>query len=107
MNTKERWKRYPGEVGVAFDQFLNAIIPPFWTLSYADETMSARLYRGYAKRRIVGRLVMPPVDAFFAIWQGPDEEVNEAAGRVIYGHCERAYWKEKLRRNNHPEYRDE
>jgi hypothetical protein len=35
-----------------------------------------------------------------------DEEVNEVTGRPIAGHCERAYWKEVLRRNLPVEYSD-
>lgn len=106
MNARQRWLAYPRQIGIAFDQFVNAIIPPFFTVSWADETMSARLFRGHRDGKIVGRVVMPPVDAVFALWQGPDEEVNRVAGRVVTSHCERAYWKEKLRRDHHPEYRD-
>lgn len=101
-----RWPGYPRQIAIAFDQFLNAIIPPFFTVSWADETMSARLYRGWRDRKIVGRLLMPLVDAFFGLWQGPDPEVIRIAGREIRSHCHGAYWKEKIRRDHHPEYRE-
>jgi hypothetical protein len=106
VNAKQRWAAYPRQVAIALDQFLNAIIPPFFTVSWADETMSARLFRGWRDKKIVGRLVKPPVDAFFALWQKPDPEVTKLAGREIHSHCEGAYWKEKIRRDNHPEYRE-
>ena len=38
------------------------------------------------------------------LWQKPDDEVNAKAGRVIAAHCERAFWKEVLRRELPPEY---
>ena len=106
MNARQRWAAYPRQIAIAFDQFLNAIIPPFFTVSWDDETMSARLYLGWRDRKIVGRLVKPLVDAVFGLWQGPDPEVTKIAGREIHSHCERAYWKEKIRRDHHPEYRD-
>lgn len=49
---------------------------------------------------------MPKVDWVFSLFQGPDEEIAKIAGRVIHSHCEGAYWKEKIRRDHHPEYRD-
>lgn len=104
MKAVQRWKAYPQQVGIAFDQFINALIPPLYTLSYADETMSARLYRGARRGRLAGRLLIGFVDFLFA-WQGEDESVNAAAGKRVTGHCERAYWKEKLRRGLPPEYR--
>jgi hypothetical protein len=106
VNAWERWAAYPRQVAIALDQLFNSLIPPFFTVSWADETMSARLFRGWRDKKIVGRLVKPPVDAFFALWQKPDPEVTKLAGRVVYSHCEGAYFKEKLRRDNHPEYRD-
>lgn len=106
MNAREHWAAYPRQVAIAVDQFANALIPPFFTVSWADETMSARLYRGWRDRKIVGRLVKPAVDAFFALFQKPDPEVTKLAGREVRSHCEGAYWKEMIRRDNHPEYRD-
>ena len=89
---RERWLTYPQQVGIAFDQLLNAIIPPYITLSYADETMSARIWRGHRDGRIVGTVLMPLVDLCFR-WQG------------FTNHCERAYQKEIERRSMPPEYR--
>lgn len=107
ITTLQRWLAYPRQVSIAFDQFINALIPPFITLSYADETMSARIYRGDRRGRIIGRVLMPPTDRFFAIWQTSDPEIDQkyGDGRSITGHCERAYYKEIERRGLPPEYR--
>jgi len=86
---------------IAVDQLLN-VFPCF---GYADETLSARAFRAWRKNRIMGRLLMPVIDALF-FWQEQDDEVNATAGRAIAGHCERAFWKEKLRRSLPPEYRE-
>lgn len=91
MTAWERWTQYPQQVFIAADQLVNALIPPFGALSYADETLSARTYRAARDRRIMGRLFMPFIDLLFR-WQGP-------------GHCKNAYLKEVLRRNLPPEYR--
>jgi hypothetical protein len=104
-SARPRWREYVRQLALVFDQVANTLIPPFFTVSYADETMSARLYRGARRGRIVGRLVMPLVDWVFALWQRPDPTIVDAAGVPIVGHCERAYHKEILRRNFPPEYR--
>lgn len=88
------------ELFIVCDQVVNVL-----TGGYAEETLSARAFRAHRKARLLGRLLMPPIDWLFA-WQGQDEEVNQAAGRVIDAHCERAYWKEVLRRDSDPDYRD-
>lgn len=93
MNALDRWKRYPQEIFIACDQLLNALIPPVFTLSYADETLSARTWRAAKRGRLVGRLMLPVIDALF-FWQGP-------------GHCRNAYAKEVERRGLPPEYRAE
>jgi hypothetical protein len=87
------------QVFIVIDQVFNVL-----TGGWADETMSARAYRTFAKGRIFGRIFMPPIDALFS-WQKPDPEVNMLAGKTITRHCERAFWKEILRRDNAPEYR--
>lgn len=74
-------------------------------VAFADETLSAHAHRALQRGRVWGLLMRPLVDAMF-FWQKPDEQVNQAAGRVVSSHCERAYWKERLRRNLPPEYRD-
>lgn len=72
---------------------------------YADETLSAHAWRAYADRKFWGRLFMPPIDLLF-LWQRQDREVNDRVGRSVDGHCERAFYKEALRREMPPEYRD-
>lgn len=104
MKAKERWLRYPQQIFIGMDQFLNALIPPFWTLSFADESLSARTWRAAKRGKRIGSFFLPIIDAFF-FWQSDDAEVNALAGRIVSGHCERAYFKEKLRRDNAPEYR--
>ena len=77
---------------IAFDQLLNALIPPLdGTVSYADETLSARCYRAHRDGRIFGKLFMRPIDLMF-FWQGPN-------------HCRNAYIKEFERKNFPDEYR--
>lgn len=93
MTAWERWKLYPQQVLIAVDQLANALIPPFLTLSYADETLSARTYRAAKRGKIVGRLAMPVIDLMF-LWQTRD-------------HCRWAYIKEMERRNLPPEYREQ
>ena len=90
---------FPRQLAIAFDQSVNALAG-----GWADESLSARAYRGWAKHRRFGMLFMPVIDWLFS-WQSPDAEVNKAAGSIIARHCERAYWKEILRRDNAPEYR--
>jgi len=86
------WAQYPGQAFIAFDQLLNALIPPWGgTLSYADETLSARCYRAHRDGKLFGKLLMPPINLLFC-WQGPD-------------HCKNAWRKEIDRRNLPPEYR--
>lgn len=88
----QAWAQYPQQVFIAVDQLLNAIIPPWGgTLSYADETLSARSYRAYRDGKLWGKLTMPPIDLLFW-WQGPD-------------HCKNAWRKEHDRRGLPPEYR--
>jgi hypothetical protein len=90
---------FPRQLAIAADQVVNVLL-----LGWADESLSARAYRAYVKGRWFGRFSMPLIDKLF-FWQKPDWEVNKKAGRVIYGHCERAFYKEILRRDNSPEYR--
>jgi hypothetical protein len=91
MTTWERWKLYPQHVFIAVDQLLNALIPPVITLSWPDETLSARIYRAAKRGRIVGTFLLPIVDFLF-LWQ-------------TRNHCYLAYQKEMERRNLPPEYR--
>ena len=86
------WAQYPQQLFIAADQLLNALIPPIdGTVSYADETLSARCYRAHRDGKIMGRLFMPLIDLLF-FWQGP-------------GHCRNAYIKEFERKNYPEEYR--
>ena len=85
-------KAYGGQVFIALDQLANALIPPLdGTVSYADETLSARAYRAHRDGKILGKLFMRPIDLLF-FWQGPD-------------HCKNAYIKEFARKNYPDEYR--
>ena len=85
-------KAYVVQVFIAVDQLLNALIPPLdGTLSYADETLSARCYRAHRDGKIMGRVFMPLIDLLF-FWQG-------------HGHCKNAYIKEFERKNYPEEYR--
>ena len=85
-------KAYGVQCFIAFDQLFNALIPPIdGTVSYADETLSARCYRAHRDGRIFGKLFMRPIDLLF-FWQGPN-------------HCKNAYIKEFERHNYPDEYR--
>ncbi|MCO4240833.1 hypothetical protein ACFOW3_13355 [Acidovorax facilis] len=82
---------YLQQIFIALDQLANALIPPLdGTISYADETLSARSYRAWRDGKILGRLTMKPINLLF-IWQGPD-------------HCKNAYTKEFERKNYPSEY---
>lgn len=85
-------KAYGVQIFIAVDQLCNALIPPIdGTLSYADETLSARSYRAHRDGKLLGRITMPIIDALFW-WQGPD-------------HCYHAYRKEIERKQYPAEYR--
>ena len=87
----EAWAQYPQQLFIAADQLLNALIPPIdGTVSWADETLSARAYRAHRDGKILGKLFMRPIDLLF-FWQGP-------------GHCKNAYIKEFSRKNYPSEY---
>ncbi|MDB5975147.1 MAG: hypothetical protein JWR07_1907 [Nevskia sp.] len=103
--SRPRWRAYPVEVWVAVDRLANAVIPPFLSLSYADETMSARIWRAARKGRIVGRALLTPVDFMFS-WQAPDPAFADIDGAPIRSHCHRAYLKEKRKFYLPVEYRD-
>lgn len=82
---------YGQQVFLALDQLANALIPPLdGTVSYADETLSARCYRAHRDGKVFGRLFMRPIDLLF-FWQGRD-------------HCRNAYVKEFERKNYPSEY---
>ena len=84
---------YLVQIFLALDQLANALIPPLdGTISYADETLSARAWRTWRDDQHLGFLRWP-IDALFA-WQEWD-----------MSHCKRAYEKEKLRLGLPPEYR--
>ena len=75
------WLQYPQQIFIAVDQLVNALIPPWGgTLSYADETLSARSYRAHRDGKWFGKLTMAPINLLF-FWQGPD-------------HCKNAWRKE-------------
>ena len=92
MTAWQLLKEWGVQCFIAFDQLLNALIPPLdGTVSYADETLSARCYRAHRDGKIMGKLFMPLIDLLF-FWQGP-------------GHCKNAYIKEFDRQNYPSEYR--
>lgn len=82
---------YLVQIMLAIDQLANALIPPLdGTISYADETLSARSYRAYRDGKIFGKIFMKPINWLF-FWQGPD-------------HCYNAFLKEHARKNMPSEY---
>lgn len=89
---------------IALDQLINAAFMPLLTgsVGWADETLSARAWRERNARP--GRVMRAMIDWMFS-WQKPDPEIVDEDGAPITGHCERAYQKERMRRNLHPEYR--
>ena len=92
MSAWQLLKAYGVQVFIAVDQLANALIPPLdGTISYADETLSARSYRAHRDGKILGKLTMPVINLLF-FWQGPD-------------HCKNAWIKELERKNYPEEYR--
>lgn len=86
-------KAYGVQIFIAVDQLANALIPPIdGTLSYADETLSARSYRAHRDGKLLGKITMPVIDLLF-FWQGS-------------GHCYHAYRKERERIGLPAEYRN-
>ena len=84
-------RAYFEQIFLAIDQLVNALIPPLdGTISYADETLSARSYRAWRDGKILGRLTMRPINLLF-FWQGPD-------------HCKNAYTKEFDRMFHGPDH---
>lgn len=61
------------------------------TLSYADETLSARSYRAHRDGKLLGKITMPVINLLF-FWQG-------------LVHCFHAYLKEHERQSLPAEYR--
>lgn len=91
MTALQLLRAYVEQVFLAVDQLCNALIPPVdGTVSYADETLSARCYRAHRDGKIFGRLFMRPIDLLF-FWQGQN-------------HCRNAYIKEFDRKNYPSEY---
>lgn len=85
-------RAYFEQIFLAFDQLCNALIPPLdGTISYADETLSARSYRAHRDGKFFGKLTMAPINLLF-FWQGPN-------------HCYNAFVKETERKNLPEEYR--
>ena len=73
---------------------------------YADETLSAHAYRSDRKQTWWARWLRPAIDRGF-FWQKPDPTVDGAVGTTVTSHCERAFWKKKLRMYLPREYQDE
>lgn len=97
------------QFGIAFDQMVSTVLgfgslllagitmraPP--APHMADETISAMLHRKYTERKPWGYLA-PFVDVLFALWQ------RDERGDIVWNHCERAYEKERQRKNLPGEY---
>lgn len=102
--------------GISFDQFGGVLLLGFCkvlmaiftgrkqTPVWADETVSAHTFRAARDGKPIASRCIGPIDKLF-FWQKPEPYITEAAGREIASHCERAWWKEKLRRNSPPEHR--
>lgn len=71
---------------------------------YADETLSAHAWRAEQARKPWALRTRPLVDKAFG-WQPQNALVNQGANKPVDGHCERAFWKKKLRLGLPPEYR--
>lgn len=71
---------------------------------FADETLSAHAWRARVAGKPWALVLCPVVDLMFA-WQKPLPEVDAAAGKVVTKHCERAFWKKRLRMGLPAEYR--
>ena len=78
---------YAHNLFCAVDQLINALLG-----GWCDETLSSYAYRLHQAGKPWGRLLMPPIDAIFSIWQGRN-------------HCERAYIAERERLHAPPESR--
>lgn len=100
---------------LAVDQLANvllgllAIVRAAWTgraqaVNFADETLSAHAWRAAVRGKWFGLIFRPLIDVMFC-WQKSDPTIKDAADQIITGHCERAYHKERLRRQLPPEYR--
>lgn len=76
---------------IAFDQFLNVFLFPFSWNTWADETFSSRCGRLQHRKPYVWFAFIANVLFFWQEW-----DMN---------HCKRAYEKEKLRTQLHPEMR--
>ena len=105
IERKKHWlRRYLDQVVIALNQMCNAAVLPIftWTIGWADETMSARAWRGRKNGKPAARILIRFVDALFG-WQKPDVLLN---GQPVKSHCERTYYKERAKRGTHPEYRE-
>lgn len=106
-NLLDFFKAWGAQAFIACDQATNAILMPLltWSVGYADETLSARCWRAFDARKPWGRTLMPMIDWLFS-WQKPVPDITNADGEMVRRHCERAFYKERLRRGLPPEYRD-
>lgn len=71
----------------------------------ANETLSAHAWRADQAGKPWARLLRPAIDVLF-LWQKQVPEVNAAAGFAVTSHCERAFWKTRLRLNLDRAYRE-
>jgi hypothetical protein len=85
------WKHGFLQLFIALDQFVNVLINPFSTETWADETLSCRC--GRLGHRYPYKFWKAVIDWIFKWFQGPN-------------HCENAYKKEMSRYNFPPEMRN-
>jgi hypothetical protein len=81
---------------IAVDQLLNILVTPLSGSAWADETLSSRAWRMYARGKPWGRIWKPVIDALF-FWQSIPEGVD--------GHCHYAYLRERDMYGHPPEMR--
>lgn len=111
---RARWQHFLAqtrEIALGLDGTINAcagmasflwsllLNRPLPNLHYAEETVSAHLYRRHRDGSLWGLALMPVVDVVFALWQRDEQ------GRVVWDHCHQAYLKEMARVYLPPEYR--
>lgn len=104
------------ENGKAIDQLGNTFVIGtvllLWTVitgtpsrpSMADETISARTFRGAKNGRVIAKFFLPIFDFMF-LWQSPEFVGANGEVQIIRSHCQRAYLKELHKRGLPDEYR--
>lgn len=117
MNAWQLFKHWIYQNALGIDQQANAFFLGLFAIvlavftgkpqnpAYVDESLSAHAHRAEGRGKRWGLLSRPFIDWLFS-WQKPDPTITDDYGNVVQGHCERAYYKEILRRNLPPAYRE-